>query len=110
LRTHPGGEIVSRDRASAYAEAARAGAPGAVQVADRWQLLRSLSEALETTLGPHHRMLTQAATAIRPTPAPPTAPLPTAAEVQGAQQKRHNRERRLVRYEQVAQLHRQGKK
>jgi len=53
--------------------------------------------------------LTQAAAAIRPTLAPPTAPPPTAAEVQGAQQKRHNRERRLVRYEQVAQLHRQGK-
>ncbi len=54
LRTHPGVEIVSRDRASAYAEAARAGAPGAVQVADRWHLLRSLSEALEAALGPHH--------------------------------------------------------
>jgi transposase len=34
LQAHPGTEIVSRDRASAYAEGARRAAPQAVQVAD----------------------------------------------------------------------------
>lgn len=44
LRQHPGTEIISRDRGGIYAEAARRAAPHAVQIADRWHLLRNLSE------------------------------------------------------------------
>ena len=46
LRAHPGTEIVSRDRASLYAQAATTAAPQAVQVADRWHLLHNLTEAV----------------------------------------------------------------
>lgn len=45
LARYPSIEIVSRDRGGAYAEAARLGAPQAVQVADRFHLSQNLHEA-----------------------------------------------------------------
>jgi transposase len=47
LQAHPGVEIISRDRASAYAAAASEAVPDAVQVADRWHLLKNVREMLE---------------------------------------------------------------
>jgi transposase len=40
-------EIITRDRARAYADGAHQGAPEATQVADHFHLLQSLVEALE---------------------------------------------------------------
>ncbi|GAC1361097.1 MAG: ISL3 family transposase [Ktedonobacteraceae bacterium] len=50
LLEHPTVEIVSRDRAGAYADAARRGAPHALQVADRFHILKNLGDALEPVL------------------------------------------------------------
>jgi len=104
LREHPGTQIISRDRASAYADAARRAAPEAVQVADRWHWLSNLTEALRTALEPHRRVMTQAAIASQAvdlrepltTDQVIATPAPTA--------KQRNRERRHGLYKQVKVL------
>jgi transposase len=57
LEAHPGIEVVSRDRSNEYIAAIQAGAPQAVQVADRWHLLRNLSDALLRLLEKHANAL-----------------------------------------------------
>lgn len=54
-------EIISRDRASCYSQAADLGAPDAIQVADRWHLLRNLGETLRRLLDKHNQELRLAA-------------------------------------------------
>lgn len=101
LQDHPGTEIVSRDRASAYAEATRRAAPQAVQIADRWHLMRNMSEALRTALEPHHRVLKQAAQGSIQgfiASAPPLLPSSTLSA------KQQNRQRRYSLYEEMKAL------
>src|SRR5262249_24345877 len=74
LRAHPEVTVVARDRADAYASGVTQGAPDAVQVADRWHVLKNLREAVEVELC-QHPMLPWAP------PLPEAASLPPAASV-----------------------------
>jgi transposase len=51
LGEHNGAQVICRDRDGVYANAARRGGPGAVQVADRWHLTHNLAQALERFSG-----------------------------------------------------------
>jgi len=50
MQTHPEITHVSRDRSSEYASAVAAGAPQAIQVADRFHVAKNLSEAVQQLL------------------------------------------------------------
>ncbi len=112
LRAHPGTELISRDRASLYAQAATNAAPQAVQVADRWHLLHNMTEALMEALGPHHGLLNEAALAavqVEATPQPAQQEDAPAAPVTRARQRQQqNRQRRLERYDLAMKKARDG--
>ncbi len=57
LRNHAGVAIISRDRSSEYAEGARQGAPNAVQVADRFHLLKNLGETVQRVFSGYSQLI-----------------------------------------------------
>jgi len=110
LKGHPGVEIISRDRGSEYIKGASDGAPDAIQVADRWHLMKNLRDALERVLETKRACLKA------------TANQPKQEESSGQEKKLNasqkltmkdkeslsRQEKRLERYKTVKELHERG--
>ena len=67
LQDHPGVDILTRDRAQAFALAGRTGAPAARQVADRFHLVHNVGEALKKLLRSHRWIAPEPETGARMT-------------------------------------------
>lgn len=124
LKQYPTIRVIARDRAGAYADGATRGAPQAIQVADRFHLLRNLADTLLPVFEHHAKVVRTAAnaSAVDPlaaavsevAPAPTvtedivrTLPPPTMSPKQQAQSTQRRTER-VARYDAARALHRQG--
>jgi len=120
LQTHPGIAVICRDRAGAYAEGARSGAPDAVQVADRFHLLRNVADAVQLVFEQHRKVLKS----LKAAPLTPVASVEAPSAREGAAEQEGTpllasvpvaaevvpppSQPRSERYEQVCRLAQQG--
>lgn len=120
LQEHPGVQVVTRDRATYYADGITAGAPGALQVADRFHLVQNLREAVERVFQRERGTLREAAQILHPQRArnesvkkqslPPLrrnhrTPQRSTKELL---QQQARRVQRVARYEEIKQLRAEG--
>ena len=134
LKSHPGIEVITRDRWAAYANACSAGAPQATQVADRFHLIGNIRElverlfeqhasALDAALEPPPTAVAQSHREAAPIPVissqqtPATLPSATATDgpntlpepaTDSPPVRSHRQQRRQDRFDDVRRLRREG--
>ena len=111
LQRHPSIQVVARDRAGAYSDAAETAIPRAQQVADRWHLLVNLHETVERLLRRHTSRLREAAQLADVSLLSQTQPVHEEAAFPLMAWQKLSMERRaarLARYEEVVRLRAQG--
>lgn len=101
LGAHPSVALIARDRSDLYADGATRGAPDAIQVADRFHLLKNLGDALERFLQQRRAALKQATAT--PTPLPPPRLQPWQKRMERESEQRHAPW--VDRYNRVIALH-----
>ncbi|MBD2234978.1 ISL3 family transposase [Phormidium tenue] len=114
LQAHLGIEVLSRDRSKTYKRAMTEGAPEAIQVADRFHLVKNLSETLEQAFGSYRSELKaaeqsqhQIAIADAPEETVLAMPKPTATET-SQQQIHQNQQRKIDQQKTIKSLRAQG--
>jgi transposase len=110
IRQHPDLMAVSRDRGGEYASAASAGAPQAIQCADRFHLVKNLGEAVEDLLARHLAASRKRQVEVALEEQVPTwLPERTARRSQMSEDlPSAYHQDRLARYQQMIHLHEQG--
>jgi transposase len=108
LCLHPGIEIVCRDRSTIYTEAVTKALPKAIQVADRWHLLKNLGESLTRFFDQQRATLKEAAPLLTWEGGALPLVWPPSKGVATDQTRQDHRACRYERYEQVMALYREG--
>jgi transposase len=87
--------VICRDRRALYAEGIRRGAPAAVQVVDRFPLVKNLRDTLEAFLHNHRSALQAAAVATAQALTPPAGLAPATPMDRGRRQGAQTRQERM---------------
>ena len=109
FKKYPEIQVVSRDRGGIYSMAAREGAPQARQVADRWHLLKNISDALERMMYRHMPLIRLVASELSPKKSPePESSVPAPTLRRPERLKQQTRNKRHQRWTEVMALHNKG--
>lgn len=109
LKEYPKLRIVGRDRSTEYERAIEEGAPQAVEVLDRWHLLKNLRQSTEHVLEGNHAVLSKITLPVKDKEKDALvehAPVPRSSKEKAASAAYRNK--MLARYKKVKKLHSQG--